>query len=58
MIQYTHIICKDYVPSCPRGSENPPIVDAALKRLCIILSTLKHASQTHFKDLLINTVIM
>ena len=39
-----------YVPSPPANPENPRIIDAVLKRLCMILYTLKYASQTHSKD--------
>ena len=39
-----------YVPSPPANLENPRIIDAVLKRLCMILYTLKYASKTHSKD--------
>ena len=34
----------------PANLENPQIIDAVLKRLCMILYTLKYASQIHSKD--------
>ena len=49
IIQYTFIICRGYVPF-PANPENPRIIDAVLKCLCLILYTLKYASQTHCKD--------
>ena len=49
-IQYPHAIRGDYVPSPPANTENPRIIDAVVKRLCMILYTLKYASKTHSKD--------
>ena len=39
-----------YVPSPPANTENPRIIDAVLKLLCMILYTLKYASKTHSND--------
>ena len=39
-----------YVPSPPANPKNLWIIDAVLKRLCMILYTLKYASKTHSKD--------
>ena len=41
-----------YVFSPPANAENPRIIDAVLKRPCMILCTLKYASKTHSKDCL------
>ena len=49
-IQYSPAIRGGYVRSPPANPENPRIIDAALKRLCMILYTLKYASKTHSKD--------
>ena len=39
-----------YIPSPPTNAENPWIVDAVLKSLCMMIYKLKYASQTHSKD--------
>ena len=53
VIQCPPAIRGGYVRSPPANPENPRIIDAVLKRLCIILHTLKYASKTHSKDSLI-----
>ena len=47
-------IRRDYIPSPPANPQNLWIIDAVLKRLCMILYTLKYASKTHSKDSLTN----
>ena len=49
-VQYPPAIRGGYVPSPPANPENPRIIYAVLKRLCMILYTLKYASKTHSKD--------
>ena len=41
---------RGYVPSPPANPENPRIIYAVLKRLCIKLYELKYVSKTHSKD--------
>ena len=41
-------------PSPPVNPEDSRIIDAVLKRLLMILYTLKYASKTHFKDSVIH----
>ena len=43
-------IREGYVSFLPANPENPRIIDAVLKRLCMILYPLKYASETHPKD--------
>ena len=49
-IQYPPAIRGGYVPSTPANPENMRIIDAGIKRLCMILYTLRYASETHSKD--------
>ena len=49
-IQYPPDIRGGYVPSPPANPEDPRIIDAVLRRLFMILYTLKYASKTHSKD--------
>ena len=53
-------IYRVYVSSPLANPENPLITDEVLKRLCMLLYTLKYASQKHILKtaLLIKTVIM
>ena len=41
---------RGYVSYPPANPKNPRIMYAVLKRLCMILYTLKYASKTHSKD--------
>ena len=50
-------IREGYVSSPPANPENPRNINAVLKRLCMILYTLKYASKTHSKHSL-NSVVM
>ena len=58
-LQYPPAIRGGYIGSPPANPGNPQIIDAVLKRLCMILYTLKYASKHILKTLLlINTLIM
>ena len=49
-VWYPPAIHGGYVPSPTTNPKNPRIIDAVLKRPCMILYTLKYASKTHSKD--------
>ena len=49
-VQYSPAIRGGYGPSPSANPENPRFIDAVVKRLCMILYTLKYASITHSKD--------
>ena len=49
-------ICVVYISSPPANLKNSRIIVAILKRLCMILYTLKYASQTHSKHSLTYTI--
>ena len=49
-IHYPPAMSCGYVLSTPANPENPRIIDTVLKRLCMILYTLKCVSKTHSRD--------
>ena len=60
LVQYPPpAILGGYVPSPPANTENPRIIDSVLKRLCMVLYTLKCVPKHIIKTvLLINNVVI